>query len=201
MAEEREQGAGQAAVRGLVELLQVEGPRLLRWIERRMRPELRAAHDAEDVLQDAVSRTLRGLQAGGAPRSPRALVLRMARDRILDLQRSATVRGPGRAEGGGSAAGEPPRPHVAAGEPWGPGALVRREEVEALAAALLRLPPEERTVLVLRRQGLSFETIAFLLQRPSGSARKLHQRARQRLAAVLRRGAGRAAGGGAPEEP
>jgi RNA polymerase sigma-70 factor (ECF subfamily) len=67
-------------------------------------------------------------------------------------------------------------------------AAARAEELHRLKTALDRLPPDEREVVLLRDfEGLSFAETAERLSRPSAdAARKLHDRARARLAEWVR---------------
>jgi len=63
-------------------------------------------------------------------------------------------------------------------------------EIELYEAALSRLRPEEREVLILRMEmGYSFEEVARLLQKPTpGAARKASNRALLRLVEEMARG-------------
>ena len=67
-------------------------------------------------------------------------------------------------------------------------AAVHAEEFHRLKVALDRLPPDEREAVLLRDfEGLSFADVARRLARPSAdAARKVHDRARDRLAGWVR---------------
>lgn len=161
---------------------------LLRSMARRwLNPGLRRQADSVDMTQ-SVLRVL--LQADGrtvfeSEDRLRAWLATVMRHRVVRLARRAT--GPGGAaiedlEAGGGHAVEAP----------GPGELAEKAEaVHRLKQAMDRLTRDEREVLFLREfEDLGFADAAKRLGRPSAdAARKLHERARKRLADLLRNGA------------
>jgi RNA polymerase sigma factor (sigma-70 family) len=145
--------------------------------------------DAEDVVQDACLRALRGI-AGFSGGNARAWVLTIVRhtayswlgknrpaalvvtDDLEAVERAAFSRGGG---GGSEAAGETPE-----------AALIAKAEAARLEAAIQNLPPPFRETLVLRDlQGLDYKEIAKVTGVPIGTVMSRLARARQRLMTML----------------
>jgi RNA polymerase sigma factor (sigma-70 family) len=145
--------------------------------------------DAEDVVQDACLRALRGI-AGFSGGNARAWVLTIVRhtaytwlgknrpaalvvtDDLEAVERAAFSRGGG---GGSEAAGETPE-----------AALIARAEAARLEAAIQKLPPPFRETLVLRDlQGLDYKEIAKVTGVPIGTVMSRLARARQRLMGMI----------------
>ena len=145
--------------------------------------------DAEDVVQDACLRALRGI-AGFSGGNARAWVLTIVRhtayswlgknrpaalvvtDDLEAVERAAFSRGGG---GGSEAAGETPE-----------AALIAKAEAARLEAAIQKLPPPFRETLVLRDlQGLDYKEIAKVTGVPIGTVMSRLARARQRLMTML----------------
>ena len=145
--------------------------------------------DAEDVVQDACLRALRGI-AGFSGGNARAWVLTIVRhaayswlgknrpaalvvtDDLEAVERAAFLRGGG---GGSEAAGETPE-----------AALIAKAEAARLEAAIQKLPPPFRETLVLRDlQGLDYKEIAKVTGVPIGTVMSRLARARQRLMTML----------------
>ena len=83
--------------------------------------------------------------------------------------------------GGGDSAADPAAA-VASDTPTPSGHLMAREQVQALAGVLERLPEDYRRVLALRYQEqMSFEEIGRLMDRSAEAVRKLWWRALGRL--------------------
>jgi RNA polymerase sigma-70 factor (ECF subfamily) len=72
---------------------------------------------------------------------------------------------------------------------WDPeGAALRSEVIAAIEAAVLRLPPEQRLVIILSDiQGLTYEEIARVADVPLGTVKSRIARARARLREALLR--------------
>jgi RNA polymerase sigma-70 factor (ECF subfamily) len=158
---------------------------LLRRIARRwLTPSLRRQADSIDVVQSVFRIALQGLPGAFFENEGRLLgwLDTVTRHRVSHLARRE--KGPK-----GAALGplEPRAEEVLGG--LGPEeAAARAEEIHRLKAALDRLPPDEREVVLLRDfEGLAFSDVAERLSRPSAdAARKLHDRARARLASWVK---------------
>ncbi len=130
-------------------------------------------HDAEDLLQEVFLRVVRTI--GSYHHDGRfepwlfRIAANLARDRIRRVRRSiewpeSVSQLEGRDETG-------PLQQAPASEEPGDVALQRAEEFDALDAALLKLPPTEREVILLRHfSQMSFREIAELLGVPLGTA-------------------------------
>jgi len=162
-------------------------------------PELDAAYsfarwmtgnpaDAEDVVQDAIVRMIRFIDAyrGG---NARAWVLSVVRNTAMSWLK--VNRRPGQVpldtDPGGTPG--PAAMLVAHGEDGGDPAAIelRRSEVEALRRAIAALPLEQREVVLLRDvEGLSYRDIATVLGIPPGTVMSRLARARDVLEKWLR---------------
>jgi RNA polymerase sigma-70 factor (ECF subfamily) len=133
---------------------------------------LRDDHDAQDAVQEAYLRALRrfGERRGG---DLRAWLLRIVRNVCMDVHR-------GRAR---SPAADVDEMEIAGGEPADAG-LLRAADEDAVRAAIERLPPEFREVIVLREfEEMSYKRIAAVTGVPAGTVMSRLARAR----ALLRR--------------
>ena len=63
--------------------------------------------------------------------------------------------------------------------------IVRREELQRVAAALMELNPEQRQVIELRSQGRPFDEVGRAMGRSADAARMLWGRAIERLSAIV----------------
>ncbi|MFN6955460.1 MAG: RNA polymerase sigma factor [Acetobacteraceae bacterium] len=135
---------------------------------------------ADDLVQDACERALKG-QAGFVPGTRfDAWVFRILRNAWLDSHRRRAARGGEHADldAAGDIAGEDGR--VASGF---------RDELMDAERALLRLPPEQREALVLTCiEGLTFAEAAEVLGIPAGTVMSRSARGRIALAEALGRG-------------
>ncbi|MDX2115695.1 MAG: RNA polymerase sigma factor [Planctomycetota bacterium] len=146
-------------------------------------------HLARDLCQDALVRIIRGLPEFQARSKPSTWMIRIAMNVCLTQRRREKLRGRVVAESGrdAGAGGE-----KASLEP-GPGSRVEgTEERERLAAALARLAPESRAILILRdAQGLDYADIAEVLEVPVGTVKSRIFRARTALREEMERPGGR----------
>src|SRR5437588_4932833 len=143
--------------------------------------------DAEDVVQDACLRALRGI-AGFSGENARAWVLTIVRhtaytwlgkNRPAALVVTDDLEAVERAEfsrtGGAQAAEQTPE-----------AALIAKADAARLEAAIQTLPPPFRETLVLRDlQGLDYKEIANVTGVPIGTVMSRLARARQRLIAAI----------------
>ena len=144
---------------------------------------------ARDVAQDSVMRFFAALDRVDPERSPAPWLLRIVRNRVIDLRRHERARG-----------GAPPRGSDGAGfaaalelPDRSPGPLersVERELQRLVWQCLAGLEPAHREILVLRDyQDLSYRDIALVLEIPIGTVMsRLHAARRLLRAAVLATG-------------
>jgi RNA polymerase sigma-70 factor, ECF subfamily len=165
--------------------------RLRRMIAARLDSQLAARVDASDVVQEALLDAARKLTqyARERPLPFYAWLYRLAAERVADVHRrhwrcaSRSVR---REE-----IVTTTRPEVSARiladrliatDPTPGHLLIRKERKEQVQAALARLAPSDREVLVLRYlEDLSFSEIAAILAIGEGAAKMRHLRALQRM--------------------
>jgi RNA polymerase sigma-70 factor (ECF subfamily) len=146
-----------------------------------------AGPDAEDCAQDALVAALQELRRFD-PEGEAALgtyVLRIARNRCVDRNRSARVR---------TTAGSDVEAIASDAERDAERQLVSAREAEAVRMAILELPLEQRAALALREWGgLDYEAIAAIENVPVGTIRSRIARAkdalRERLVDVIEKGA------------
>ncbi|HEX8790728.1 MAG TPA: sigma-70 family RNA polymerase sigma factor [Polyangiaceae bacterium] len=125
-----------------------------------LRAQLSSASDAEDVFHETMLATLESPEVTFEGASFRTWLFRVARNRVLNRQRS-------------SARGEAAKLLIAAeGEPARPNAedrVARAQMVDALERAVKRLPATLSDVYHLRSSGLSYEEMATVLEIPLGT--------------------------------
>ena len=147
---------------------------LARWL-------VRDAHDAQDVVQDALVRALRHFDGfrGGDPRPWLLAIVRNAAFAWLGARRPARWRCP-------TTSSTPRSP--SARRPADPESLaIRRAERREIDAAIAALPIAFREAVVLRElEELSYRDIARITDVPIGTVMSRLSRARHLLAAALR---------------
>jgi len=133
-------------------------------------------HDAEDVMQEAFVRALRGVGGFDGGRPLRPWLLGIAANRC----RTALARRSRRPIASGDAAERAVDPRPPGGDP--------DDLAGELARALGRLRPDYRLVFTLyHEQALPYDEIAAALARPVGTVKTWLHRARTELAADLSR--------------
>jgi RNA polymerase sigma-70 factor (ECF subfamily) len=181
--------AAQAGSReALGQVLETYRGYLLLVADRELDPELRAKGGASDMVQDTFLEAQRdfGQFHGASVDELRAWLRRLLLNNVANFTRQYRERAKrdvGREiplEAGGSShergAG------LAANTLSPSGEALAREQAEALARAMERLPPDYRRVLALRHQEqLTFEQIGQQMERTANAARMLWLRAVERL--------------------
>jgi RNA polymerase sigma-70 factor (ECF subfamily) len=169
---ERAQDGDERAVEILIERAL---PPVRRWARGRLPRYARADANTEDVVQDALLRTLRGIKrfqhrtVGGLQAYLREAVV----NRVRDLIRGSRRRGPA---------------VVGLAEPadWRPSPLeevITRQQLDLFLGALSRLRPADRQVIVWRIElGYTAEEIATKLGKSTAAAGMTVTRAMARLA-------------------
>lgn len=156
-------------------------PRLRRWAHRRLPPWARQHLDTEDLVQDTLLQTVRHLD-GFTPNHERAFsayVSQALGNRVRDAVRAAYRR----------PAAEPLADDHTASNASPLEEAVGQQTLETYRAALDRLPPMERDLVLARVElGLQYAQVAELLERPSPSAARMAtSRALVRLAREMSR--------------
>jgi RNA polymerase sigma-70 factor (TIGR02960 family) len=161
---------------------------------------LGSVHDAEDALQETLLSAWRSLDALQERAALRAWLYRIATNRCLNVLRDSARR-PAQANSSGPLPFRPPEPTRYGETPWlepypdallegvpdvTPGPEARYEAREAVALAfvsgLQRLPPQQRSVLVLRDVlGYRAAEVAAMLDTTEASVNSALQRARATL--------------------
>jgi RNA polymerase sigma-70 factor, ECF subfamily len=158
---------------------------------------------AADVTQDAMVKIIEGLGSYDGRAKLSTWMIRVTMNVCLSklrsekLRRHISLEALGAAKGGGSAKGTyyEDRPSGADSlpdrktgdrEPEGELRIQREETRRLVAAALLRISPEQRAILVLRdSRGLDYEQIAEVLSVPVGTVKSRLFRARAALREAL----------------
>ena len=159
-------------------LIERAAPAVRRWARGRLPSSARNDADTEDVVQDAVLRTLKGIKnfqhrtVGGLQAYLRKSVI----NRIRDLIRSSARRGVAQ-ELGDDLHDSTPSPLEAA---------ILREKLERFLDALQRLKPADRQMIVWRVElGYTVDEIATRLGKSKAAAGMSVTRAMARLAKEL----------------
>lgn len=159
-------------------------------------PSLRSKIDASDIVQETFLRAHRQFSnfRGRDEPSLRAWLRKILAHCLTDQIRHHGRRGRGFArqeslEANLHCPAAPLRELVVADGPSLSEEAVRRERALLLAEAVDRLPPDQRTVYLLRAvEHLPFEAIAPRMERSVGAARMLWVRAIERLSLMLEEG-------------
>jgi RNA polymerase sigma-70 factor (ECF subfamily) len=151
-------------------------PRLKRWASGRLPLALRGSVDTDDLVQDTILRTIRRVEAF-EPRHEGALQAYMRQ--VLQNRIREQIRRAGRRPEQASLDEESPD-----GAPSPLDQAVGREGVERYEAALLRLRPSDRELIILRIElGCDYDEVAQATDRPNAhAARMAVARALTRLA-------------------
>jgi RNA polymerase sigma-70 factor (ECF subfamily) len=148
-----------------------EAYNLARWLTKNR-------HDAEDIVQEASLRALRGF-ANFRGQDGRAWLLTIVRNTCYTWMKQRRNQDVHMDAGGDveTMQSDQPDPHLA---------LSLTIETEQLRGAIEELPPEFREVVVLKDlQGLSYRQIAEIIEVPIGTVMSRLSRGRQRLTEKL----------------
>lgn len=147
----------------LNELLERYLPRMRRWASGRIPPAARAMMDTEDVVQDTLVRSLRhfdGFEIRGEG-ALQAYLRQSLRNHLTDAYRRFARR----------ASDTEARSDIPAGGPSPLEEAVGAQALERYEAALLRLRPEDRELVILRIELChSYAELAQILEKPSPDA-------------------------------
>ena len=132
-------------------------------------------HEAEDVVQDAFLRLLAAAERYQPTCSFRTyfhqIISRLCLDRVKKKQPRCLDTMPDVSDSGPDALGE----------------MEKRQDAEAVRAALAALPPQQRLAVVLRYyEGLSYQDIASALETTPKAVERLLARGRDHLQATLK---------------
>lgn len=170
------------ADRRIVELLESCRPYLKQLAEQLIQGDLRRRMDPSDVVQDTLLRGIERLGEfqGESPTAQVAWLREILRNLMTDLVRHhrAAKRDVARdveLQGGQAGADRSPS-----------SAVRRREEVDRILDGMRQLAPEQREVIELRSQGLSFSEIAERTGKSANALRMLWGRAVARLTELVR---------------
>ena len=164
-------------------LIERAAPSVRRWAHGKLPTSVRNDADTEDIVQDAVLRTLKSIDrfkhrtVGGMQAYLRTSVI----NRIRDLLRASARRGIGE-EFTDETSDSSPSPLEAA---------IMRENLDAFLEALQRLKPADRQLIVWRVElGYSVDEIATRLSKSKAAAGMSVTRAMARLGKELNLGEG-----------
>jgi RNA polymerase sigma-70 factor (ECF subfamily) len=125
---------------------------------------------AEDICQEAFARLYRALKAGREPEVTGAWLRRVARNLAISRARRAQVE-----------TRHAPSLHEPEGRDPTAGIVIERERLDAVRAALTRVPESQRSLLLLAASGYSRAQLGEWLGASPGAVRTRLHRARQLL--------------------
>lgn len=137
---------------------------------------VRDRETAQDIVQDTVLALLRAEEDGRLPDRPVAWMMRVARNKALDVLKSAAVRG-----NSGMASDQ-----VRVVSESLEGMVSARDRVRQVETVLRTLPEQQRSVFVLRDVlGYEMDEIGRILDCSEANVRQLLSRARKRIREYL----------------
>jgi RNA polymerase sigma-70 factor (ECF subfamily) len=141
--------------------------------------------DAQDIAQDAFLKAVRGLdnlrEHSFAGTWLYRITVNVWKNRVRSEKRRSIWKTLS-LDWGGSGDGEGPALQVKAPEAPVDEALEKKDEKAALERALAKLEPEDRAILVLREiDGLSYQEISEIMEKPLGTVKSGISRAREAL--------------------
>jgi RNA polymerase sigma-70 factor (ECF subfamily) len=145
--------------------------------------------DAEDIVQEACLRALRGISgyAGGNPRAWFLAIVRNTSYTWLTQNRRSELVSMSEVETMENSDKSFER-FLVSGAATPESALMAKADAKRLQSAITSLPPEFREALVLREvHGLEYREIATVTGTPVGTVMSRLARARRRLVAILER--------------
>jgi RNA polymerase sigma-70 factor (ECF subfamily) len=129
---------------------------------------------AEDICQEAFARLYRALKAGREPEVTIAWLRRVARNLAISRARRAQVE-----------TRHAPSLHEPEGRDPTAGVVIERERLDAVRAALTRVPDAQRDLLLLAASGYSRAQLGAWLGASPGAVRTRLHRARRQLLGEL----------------
>jgi RNA polymerase sigma-70 factor, ECF subfamily len=142
------------------------------------------AEDAEDVVQEAYIHAYQSLRSFKGDALFFTWLYRIAVNAAISWKRKERAVLRWQTEGNADRVGQGPPNVMQRSEPAA--ALLRAEEVERIQAALQRVSPEHRMVLILKdMDGHKYDAMAEILNVPVGTIRSRLHRARLELRQVL----------------
>jgi RNA polymerase sigma-70 factor, ECF subfamily len=143
---------------------------------------------AEDATQEVFVRAVRHLDGWDGRAQFRTWLFRIARNHCIDAQRKAKLRKTESLDAPSDPEGPPRSEGVASDGPDPEGSLAGRQLAGAVARAVDSLPPAQREVLLLRREGeLSFKEIAEMIDVSENTVKSRMRYALEHLRTLLER--------------
>lgn len=183
----REAAGGDAEALG--RLLDQHRERLRRMVAFRLERNLAAHLDASDIVQEALADAVRKLPdySRKRPLPFYPWLHRLASERLVQARRR--YRRDSKVDAWPDSSANLLVDRLVAGEPTPGHALIRAEQRQRVRAALDRLAPPDREILIMRYlEDLTFPTIATILGIEEGAAKMRHLRALQRIRALIEEG-------------
>ena len=144
-------------------------------------------HDAEDVAQEVFLKIWRALPSYRGEHEPDAWIMKIAKNTCYDFLRQRKYTEPIEYEHDGKVLTQPLADDAVQSNPTQ--AILQAERREAVAKALMKMPPEQREILTLRyMEGLSYEQLGQVLDAGQGTVKSKLWRAKQTLKKILQNG-------------